>query len=327
MPELMNAKVPPKPIRLWPMLGIAFAVVLVATLISVAVWPNSSDKSGSVYDPELITDSYGDPDEVADSVYAPSQEELAEQIRVLRQEALEQSVAEVLSEADVSEDVEVSVAIRDADFTLTYNADAHHDTASIVKMEVLAMLLDDYDSVEDIPEYQENLARDMISSSDNNSTDELLFHFLDGHEALEAAHEEYGLNNTERGETWGTTQTTALDQLKMLDVLLEPDHFDEGQREFAQELLSDLAEDQEWGVSAAAHDVEHVWMKNGWDTRSDLDENWVVNSVGMMKPETDTPTSIAILTSGFSDLDDAQDIIEELANTARYNLTADPRGL
>lgn len=309
------------------MLGIGFAVLLVAVLISVTVWPSAADKSGSVYDPDLTTDSEGDPDEVADSVYAPSQEELVEQMRALRQESLEQTVSEVLSDNEVSEDIEISVAIRDIDHTLAYNATALHDTASIIKMEILAMLLDDYDSVEDIPEYQMNLARDMISSSDNNSTDELLFHFLDGHDALEAAHEEYGLENTERGSTWGTTQTTALDQLQMLDVLLESEHFEDDQVELARELLGDMAEEHSWGVSAAAYDVEHVWMKNGWDTRTDLDDNWVVNSVGMLKSESSAPTSIAILTSGFSDQEEAQDIIEELAEAARHSLTEDPRGL
>ena len=309
------------------MLGIGFVVLLVAILISFTVWPNAADKSGSVYDPELLTDSHGDPDEVPDSAYAPSQEELAEQMQDLRQEALDQAVEEALAEAEVNEDIEISLAIRDENHTLTHNAGTQHDTASIIKIEILAMLLDEYDSVEQIPDYELGLAEDMISSSDNAATDELLFHFLDGHEALEAAHEEYGLDNTERGSVWGTTQTTVIDQLQMLDVLLEPGHFEQDQLELARNMLADLAEEQEWGVSTAAADAEHIWMKNGWDTRTDLNDNWIVNSVGTMKTENGIPTSIAILTSGFSEQEEAIEVIEVLAEEARYVLTADPRGL
>ncbi|QSB05305.1 serine hydrolase [Natronoglycomyces albus] len=324
----MNSRVTPPPIRYWSILGTGLVVLLVAMVLIITVWPSSSEKGGNVYDPNRLSGSQGDPEKLRDSTYAPDPNAIAAQIAAIRQDALEQRIEAILESASVPDTAELSLAIQHGGTILTFNDDTQHDTASIIKVEVLAMFLDSYDTVEEIPAYQMGLAEDMIASSDNDSTDELLFHFMDGHPALEAAHERYGLENTERGTVWGTTQTTASDQLRMLEVLLTPDeHMSHSKAALARQLLGNLADDQEWGISAGAQEAESVWMKNGWDIRSNIGNRWVVNSIGMMSLADQEPTSIAVLTTGFDEFEDAIAIIEQVSEVARDTLTADPRTL
>ncbi|WP_199036329.1 serine hydrolase [Glycomyces salinus] len=319
----MSAK-PKSSRRLWPYLAVpALAVVVAATMFlgdfTAADDPADAGRGGSelpgsqLNESELGTDLQPDPTE------------LHEQAQDQLQDQLDAAVEDYLSEID-NENLYVSLAVSDEEFTLDHEGEALHDTASIVKAEILAMLLLHYDSVEDIPDWAMYDLEKMIKDSDNDATNSILFGVLDGHETMREAHEVLGLDQTRPDETerWGLTETTALDQLTVLEQVLYEGLLSAEQVEVSRELMGDLADSQDWGVSAAAEDGETVWMKNGWDTRSNMGGEWVVNSIGVIAGETDEPISISILTGGLPSHQAGIDMVEDLAQIAREVIDTDP---
>ena len=90
-----------------------------------------------------------------------------------------------------------------------------------------------------------------------------------------------GLTGTEGGDgaLWGLTQTTAADQLTLLQQVFGDDsELSEASRSYLQGLMGQIAADQHWGVSAAA-DGSGWALKNGWLARSTTGL-WDINSIG-----------------------------------------------
>ncbi|GAB3649119.1 serine hydrolase [Glycomyces tarimensis] len=243
-----------------------------------------------------------------DDWFGPSKDKLDAELRTRIDDYL----------ADSGTQVEASVAVGRGDLALEYNGDQTHITASIVKIEILAMIQQYWGAVEEIPDDHLELMRLMITESDNDSTTEL-FNFLGGKEALEAANERYGLENTtaDPDGRWGLAETIASDQLILADINLFEGVLDAGQVELGRELLGGVIEAQAWGVSAAAETGEAVWLKNGWDVESQLGGLWVVNSVGVLGGDGDDPVKMAILTSGAADASQGIPIVEDIARIAR----------
>ncbi|WP_051325840.1 hypothetical protein [Glycomyces tenuis] len=214
--------------------------------------------------------------------------------------------------------VEASVAVERGDTHLEYNGDQLHITASIVKMEILAMVQEHWGSVDAVPDDQRELMRLMITESHNDSTTEL-FDFLGGKEALDAAHERYGLANTvsDPDGRWGLAETIAADQLIIADLNLFEGVLDAEQVDYGRELMGSVIDSQDWGVSAAAAEGESVWLKNGWDVESQLGGLWVVNSVGVLGGDGDDPIKMAVLTSKAVDDTEGVPIVEEIARITR----------
>ena len=218
----------------------------------------------------------------------------------------------------------------DGEFKLDYEGDVQYDTASIVKVEILAMMLEEYGTLDEVPDWLLDRAEQMIRNSDNEATNDVLYGgtFDDGHAAIAQAHIDFRLENTNPNETeqWGMTQTTAVDQLRVLELALSEEGgvLDAEQVEYARSLMGDLADFQEWGVSAAAHDDETVWMKNGWDTRDAMGGEWVVNSIGVIAGDTEQPIRIAIMTGGSASDAEGIERVEELAAIIRTVVDTDP---
>ncbi|MBW8793173.1 MAG: hypothetical protein JF597_06160, partial [Streptomyces sp.] len=81
------------------------------------------------------------------------------------------------------------------------------------------------------------------------------------------------------GALWGLTQTTAADQLTLLQQVFGDDsELSEASRSYLQGLMGRIEADQHWGVSAAA-DGSGWALKNGWLPRSTTGL-WDVNSIG-----------------------------------------------
>ncbi|MEU5156605.1 hypothetical protein [Glycomyces sp. NPDC021274] len=213
---------------------------------------------------------------------------------------------------------EASVAVSRGTRLVTANKAKIHDTASIVKMEILLMLLEKYSSVAAIPTAIREHARQMIIWSNNESTTTVYNH-LGGCSALSAAHTRYGLQYTKSAADcrWGLTTTNATDQLRVMGQLLYKGRVTQAEADHARWLMGGVAAVQAWGVSAAAKTGEKVWIKNGWDTRASLGGLWVVNSCGVINVPNQTAIRMAVLTSKAPNHTKGVAIVKEIAKISR----------
>ncbi|GKQ34823.1 serine hydrolase [Streptomyces sp. A012304] len=155
------------------------------------------------------------------------------------------------------------------------------DTASIVKVDILAaLLLQAQDEGRRLTAREEAYAAVMIRSSDNDAAT-ALWKAIGGADGLDAANARFGLTDTVGGDggLWGLTRTTAADQLTLLrQVFGDDSQLDEASRTYVQGLMGEIAAGQRWGVSAAADGT--AWaLKNGWLPRGTTGL-WDVNSIG-----------------------------------------------
>lgn len=310
--------------RLWPYLVVPAIAVLVAATIYVMDLSGDDGGTGGSADGTLPGSQQSAAD---DSSMQPSEEELHAAAQERLQTDLDAAVSEYVAGLE-DENFYASVAADDGEFQLAYEGEVQHDTASVVKVEILTMVLEEYGTLDEVPHWLLDSAESMIKDSSNDATNDMLYGgtFDDGHDAIRQAHIDFGLENTNPNETeqWGKTQTTAVDQLRVLELALYEDVLDAEQVEYARSLMGDLAESQQWGVSAAAQDGETVWMKNGWDTRDSMGGEWVVNSIGVINGDTDEPIEISILTGGSASDAEGIERVEELAKIIREVVDTDP---
>ena len=85
------------------------------------------------------------------------------------------------------------------------------------------------------------------------------------------------------------------------------------------DLMGNVIDDQNWGISAAAQDAESVILKNGWMPRSNQDGRWTVNSVGRITGA-GTDLTMAIMTRGSASSASGIAFVEQLAMSARATL-------
>lgn len=177
-------------------------------------------------------------------------------------------------------DVAVAVLSMDSGESAAYG-DGSFDTASIVKVDILAaLLLQAQDAGRHLTAQEKAYATAMIENSDNPSAS-ALWTAIGRADGLDSANRRLGLTDTVGGDgtLWGLTQTTAPDQLTLLrHVFGDDSQLSEASRTYLRVLMGDIAEDQRWGVSAAA-DGSASALKNGWLARSTTGL-WDVNSIG-----------------------------------------------
>ncbi|USQ87320.1 class A beta-lactamase-related serine hydrolase [Streptomyces phaeoluteigriseus] len=191
-------------------------------------------------------------------------------------------LAKAMASVTVPDGARVSVAVLDVDSGLSavFGTGAF-DTASIVKVDILAtLLLQAQDAGRHLTAREKAYATAMIENSDNDSAT-ALWNSVGGAAGLEAANERFGLTGTEGGDgvLWGLTRTTAADQLTLLRQVFGADsELSEASRTYLQGLMGQIAADQHWGVSAVA-DGSAWALKNGWLPRT-ATGLWDVNSIG-----------------------------------------------
>jgi hypothetical protein len=82
---------------------------------------------------------------------------------------------------------------------------------------------------------------------------------------------------------WGITQTTAPDQVRLLEAVFnDTSPLNADSRAYIRRLVYHIAPDQDWGVSAAADAGRPTALKNGWLQRSQT-QKWDVNSIGRIE--------------------------------------------
>ncbi|MFE0258159.1 serine hydrolase [Streptomyces sp. NPDC059010] len=197
-------------------------------------------------------------------------------------------LASAMKAIDVPDGVGLAVAVLDLESGegASYG-DGAFDTASIVKVDILAaLLLKAQDEGRELTAAEKSRATAMIESSDNASASEL-WRTIGQAAGLDAANERLGLAQTEGGEgmLWGLTQTTAADQLRLLRQVFgaKESELSGASRTYLSGLMGRIAVGQQWGVSAAA-DGSAWALKNGWLPRT-ATGLWDINSIGRVTAE------------------------------------------
>ncbi|WP_238428726.1 serine hydrolase [Frankia nepalensis] len=176
----------------------------------------------------------------------------------------------------------VSVALYDRNTGLTVdvsNSDRKGwETASTVKLDILAALLTQTGEGGQLAAAQLRLARPMISVSDN-ATASALWRQAGGQGGMDGFFRNLGMSSTTAGMggKWGLTKTTAFDQLRVLRAVSYPGPvLSENARATAAGLLDTVVSSQRWGLTAGVPDGVAVQIKNGW---LPYDGGWVINSL------------------------------------------------
>ncbi|MFG2959308.1 serine hydrolase [Streptomyces sp. NPDC048291] len=214
----------------------------------------------------------------------------------------------------------VTAAVLDLDGTggapVVYGDDMPYDTASIVKVDILAaMLLHARDHRRALTARESAEAEVMIRDSDNTAATALWRAIGEG-PGLASANKRLGLTSTQGGPggLWGLTRTTAADQIRLLRAVFGagPTPLDAASRNRIGTLMTEIAADQSWGVSAAA---DSGWaLKNGWLMRTTTGL-WDINSIGRVTAG-GHHYLVAVLSNGNASMPDGVNLVERAVRTA-----------
>jgi beta-lactamase class A len=220
----------------------------------------------------------------------------------------------------------VGIAADDSEETIScrYHQWRRFHSASVIKVITLCALLHELRGRENLSPDQDDLAHAMITESDNDAQDTLWNEI--GMDALQRFLTAARMDHTRLGEDdyWGLTEVNAHDELRLLHLLITPNHvLDPASRRYALGLMADVVPDQRWGVPAGAPQDVTVHVKNGWLPDPDL---WDVNSIGDFTRR-DTDYSIAILTRNDPDMAYGVSVVESVARLINRALAqTDPEG-
>jgi hypothetical protein len=213
----------------------------------------------------------------------------------------------------------VSVSELDGDLAATYeDGSTPYDTASIVKVDILASLLLRHQKAgTTMTSSEKSEATVMIRQSDNNAAT-ALWHAVGGKSGLDSANRTFGLKHTSggAGDLWGLTQTTPADQMKLLRVVFDDDGspLSEASRDYMTGLMGTVTKGQQWGVSAADEDGSGFALKNGWLQRT-ATGLWDINSIGKVQYHGHT-LLVAVLSNGNKSESSGIDKVEAAAEAA-----------
>ncbi|MEV4623943.1 serine hydrolase [Asanoa sp. NPDC049573] len=220
----------------------------------------------------------------------------------------------------------VTLAVRDrrSAIALTLGG-TRFPTASIVKVDILAaLLLRAQQRHEEVTGTDRRDAERMITVSDNDAAT-ALFGRIGGTSGLSSANRTFGLKQTTPHSSWGTTTTTAADQVRLLTALAAEDGtLTKANRDYLFDLMGQVDEGQDWGVPAAAGPgTTGVYVKNGWDNISADAGRWQVNSIGrLVEPGHDW--LVAVLSHGHKTQPDGIKMIETVVRHALAELREIP---
>ncbi|MCC9145693.1 MULTISPECIES: serine hydrolase [unclassified Arthrobacter] len=215
--------------------------------------------------------------------------------------------------ADRKDDFSVAVQDNTTGRSWSYNPDARYLEASLVKVPILLTLVRQATEEDrSLTAEEEELATLMIEYSDNEATAEL-YARLGGRDALDRTYDLIGVTDTEAGEMWGASETTAGDQVLIARTAANgADWLDADLLAFAVGLMENVCPEQNWGISAGVSSpLTEVALKNGW--LPDDDDEWAVGSSGFIR-DGERNYSIAVLSSRNSTLSEGIGVVENVAS-------------
>lgn len=225
----------------------------------------------------------------------------------------------VASRADLA-----TVAVYDVSTGQTWRLDpaSVQHTASIAKVEILAALLHDEQVAHTtMSPSTRALATEMIEDSDNLAA-QALYVQVGQEPGLAAFNALVGLTGTTANWAWGYTDTTSLDQTRIVRLFAVPNAIlTDASREFGLSLLRHVTPDQAWGVSAGPGAGVSVALKNGWYPTGPGD--WQVNSIGWVDGER-RDYVLAVLTKDNATFSEGVATIEAISTMVWQGLAPHP---
>jgi beta-lactamase class A len=138
-----------------------------------------------------------------------------------------------------------------------------------------------------LPSDMDQAARKAITESDNDSAD-ALWAYAGKSAAYDALAKELGLASTHADASrdwWSWTWTTPADQVALLGHLVKHDSpaLTQAECDYILDLMSQVRDDQAWGVGSPRSEGAKAWLKNGWVQFESTDGLWAVNSMGRVQ--------------------------------------------
>jgi len=195
----------------------------------------------------------------------------------------------------------VAVAVSDpaGGLTAAYHHQRRFDTASIVKADILAVLLiQHHQTGTPLSGGERELATQMIEDSDNDAAT-ALWDAAGGTMGMQAGNAALGLHGIAPGPGgyWGLTTTTVSSELGLLsDLTSAHSPLPAAARRYELNLMRHVEPAQAWGITAAASAHTRPAVKNGW-LPAGRDGQWVINSIGVIR-RAGHRLDIVVLSSG-----------------------------
>ncbi|MGW1143590.1 serine hydrolase [Streptomyces sp. NPDC002454] len=177
--------------------------------------------------------------------------------------------------------IAVGVHDRKTKTTCELRGGTSYDSASVVKVTVLAALLWEYKKTNRHLTARENsLARAMITKSDNAATS--TFWKQLGPTKVKGFLRAAGMAKTVpgQGRYWGLTRVNIKDEQRLLSLITAKNSvLSDASRAYLMKLMNEVVRSQRWGTPAGAPSAAKAYLKNGWLPREDA-HRWRVHSVG-----------------------------------------------
>lgn len=217
-------------------------------------------------------------------------------------------------------DFAVSLTDRRTGQRYDYRGNRDFETASVVKLPMLAaLLLKAQDEGRALTAAEKRRVRRMIVASDNDAAVQV-YAAIGGASGLQEALGRLGLGDTDPDPRFGLTTTTAKDQTRMVAALTgSTGPLTAESRALILQLMGSVNADQTWGVSAASFEGESTAQKNGWMSRSTEDNRWIVNSTGRILGEK-TDVALSVLSHGHRTRAEGIGSVEQIAAVTRSYL-------
>ncbi|MGW7255049.1 serine hydrolase [Streptomyces sp. NPDC054834] len=232
--------------------------------------------------------------------------------------------------------VAVGLYDRSTKTTCTLRSTTSYDSASTVKVTVLATLLWDAKKHNRyLTSTEQSLAKAMITQSDNAATSTLWKQL--GLTKIKGFLAAAGMTKTTPGTGgyWGLTQENVTDEQKLLKLVTAKNTvLSDNSRAYILKLMGQVVSSQRWGTPAGAPSTVSVHVKNGWLQRST--HGWRVHSLGTFNGA-GHDYMISVLTQDNSTMDYGvttiqnvakaihKDLVPTTAGTATFTPTSTPR--
>ncbi|MEU5535289.1 serine hydrolase [Streptomyces sp. NPDC020362] len=231
--------------------------------------------------------------------------------------------------------VAVGLYDRSTSTTCTLRATSAYDSASTVKVTVLATLLWDAKKHNRyLTSTEQSLATAMITQSDNDATSKLWKQL--GMTKIKGFLSAAGMTKTTPGADgyWGLTQENVTDEQKLLKLVTAKNSvLSDNSRAYILKLMGNVISSQRWGTPAGAPSSVAVHVKNGWLQRAT--HGWRVHSLGTFNGA-GHDYMISVLTQDNSTMDYGvttiqnvakaihKDLVPTTASVTRYTPTSAP---
>ncbi|WP_336115288.1 serine hydrolase [Streptomyces sp. PTD9-10] len=222
--------------------------------------------------------------------------------------------------------VAVGLYDRTTKTTCTLRATSAYDSASTVKVTVLATLLWDAKKHDRyLTKTEQSLATAMITQSDNAATSTLWKQL--GLTKIKGFLSAAGMTKTTPGADgyWGLTQENVTDEQKLLKLVTAKNTvLSDNSRAYILKLMGQVISDQRWGTPAGAPSTVSVHVKNGWLQRST--HGWRVHSLGTFNGA-GHDYMMSVLTQDNSTMDYGVTTIQNVAKAIHKDLVPTTSGI